>query len=138
MNQTKLFVVILTLVLLLGACVSQDETPDPNPTQAPGLEEPTIAPEPTEEPASTPEPTAGSAPPSKRHLPDPALIDTVWQWERRANSGVETVVTNPEAYTLLFNAGGTFDATLDCNSGRGNYATDGVGGISIRDVPCRA
>lgn len=61
------------------------------------------------------------------HVPDPNLIDKTWVWERRdpnGNQQPEISVSNPENYTLRYNADGTFSAKLDCNNVAGQYATN--------------
>jgi heat shock protein HslJ len=54
------------------------------------------------------------------------LINVSWLWQSWTDaSGAETTVTNPENYTLFFNADGTVNVQLDCNSGGGGYVVDG-------------
>jgi heat shock protein HslJ len=63
---------------------------------------------------------------------DNALIDQVWQWERRDPNGNdidEIIVPDPEDYALTFNEDGTFFARLDCNLGNGTYTSSAPGSI---------
>ncbi|MCA9875971.1 MAG: META domain-containing protein, partial [Anaerolineales bacterium] len=133
----KKITLIFTLALLmaLAACGGQEPTPtavpptEALPTQVPPTEVPPTEVPPTEPPptaAPTVEPTPESLLASREHTPDPQLIDITWEWERRDPNGNQMdaiVVPNPENYTLLFNADGTFNAQVDCNSAAGQYAT---------------
>jgi len=60
------------------------------------------------------------------HVPDPDLIDKTWVWVSKEPNGNQTPaieVTDPENYTIVFNADGTFSTVMDCNSGTGEYAS---------------
>lgn len=50
-----------------------------------------------------------------------------WQWAGVIGPSSEnlSIVPNKESYTLIFHTDGTYSITTDCNSGSGNYATDG-------------
>ncbi len=142
MRSLKLWFALLAVTILIVACDRQ-ETPTPAPTVAP-VEVPTQAPTeeptppPTAEPTLEPQPTKAPVLADREHVPDPALIDVTWQWERRTNNGgaeVLIAVPNPENYTIVFNADGSFNASLDCNNAGGNYATDGTGGIFMELGP---
>jgi heat shock protein HslJ len=74
--------------------------------------------------------TFTAAPPALENA-DPELIDRVWQWEQREAGDETTAVPNPEAYTLTFNADGSFFAELDCNVGGGTYTTEGPGSLTM-------
>ncbi len=58
----------------------------------------------------------------------PTLTGTTWQWQQTVTP-VETIVSiNPAADTILFNEDGTYNTTVDCNTGGGSYTTtDGLG-----------
>ena len=142
------------LVLILAACGGQ-ESATPESTEAPAVETeateapPTEAP-PTEAPAaetateeSAEAETAGaetaeaggessSMVEGMEHEADPRLVNVTWEWVRRDPNGndvPELTIANPENYTLFFNEDGTFNATLDCNTGSGVYATPSPGNI---------
>ena len=55
------------------------------------------------------------------------LLNTTWQWTSMTESmpASQSVVPNPENYTIRFNNNGTFDATVDCNQVSGSYELDG-------------
>jgi len=145
----KKIILIFTLALLLAlvACGGQEPTPTPVPptealpTQAPPTEVPPTEVPPTEPPPTatpTVEPTPASPLAAMEHTADPQLIDITWEWERRDPNGGQTeaiVVPNPENYTLLFNADGTFSAQVDCNSAAGQYATSAPGMIYLELGP---
>ncbi len=133
-------ILLLIFVFVLAACGGGDDTADPTeaapeaqPTADEAVEEaPTTAPAtvapPTEEPAAeeTPVTESESIVASREHTADPLLVDITWQWIQRDPNGNEIeaiAVPNPENYTLLFNADGTFNAQMDCNSAAGQYAT---------------
>jgi heat shock protein HslJ len=143
MKRITLLLSLIILTLLLVACGGEEPTPTLAPTAEP-VEEPTQAPEvePTEEPTQAPaaevEPTPASPLESMEFVVDPQLIDVIWQWEKRTNNGGgEAIITVPDLsqYTVLFNDDGTFNAQIDCNSGSGNYATDGTGSIFMELGP---
>ena len=72
---------------------------------------------------------------------DANLIDVNWEWvQRTTTEGSEVLFTvpNPESYTLLFDGDGNFSAQLDCNSGNGEYSTDGSGNILMQLGPMTA
>lgn len=63
---------------------------------------------------------------------DADLIDRVWQWTGREPADGEAIsVPDPEAYTLTFNADGTFFVRLDCNNGFGSYTSAESGAIAL-------
>lgn len=133
MTKRVLMLLALVLALALVACGGQEAVEQPTLEPA---EAPTDAP-----PTAEPEPTAvveTSIVESREHVPDPELIDVTWEWTRRDPNGNqidEIVVPNPEKYTLYFNEDGLFNATIDCNSGAGLYATSGTGGIFMELGP---
>jgi heat shock protein HslJ len=57
----------------------------------------------------------------------PALVGTVWQWERFVG-GDDTVieVDDPSRYTLTLNEDGTYQVLADCNRAGGGYKLDGA------------
>lgn len=164
MNKRLVFtILIFTLALALVACGGEDaSTPETEAqeqpaaeteaTEAPPTEAPTDMPPSEEAPAeeaAAAEPTVDTAAEeapaetesmvaTMEHEVDPRLVNITWEWVRRdpnGNSSPEIVVDNPENYTLFFNEDGTFNATLDCNSGSGVYATPSPGNIFMELGP---
>lgn len=131
----KRLVLFMGLVLLVALAACSQQTPQATPTAEtvlPTEVPPTAAPV---EVAPTPE---GSYVASLPHTADPALIDTVWLWERRDPNGNqidEIIVPNPENYSLVFAADGAFFVGLDCNRGSGQYATSETGSIFMELGP---
>jgi heat shock protein HslJ len=75
------------------------------------------------------------------HVPDPSLVNILWEWERRDSSpggSVAIEVIEPEKYSIIFNGDGTFNATLDCNRASGQYATPNPGNIFMELGPMTA
>jgi heat shock protein HslJ len=72
-------------------------------------------------PTSTPTPAAGDS-----------IQGIVWQWTSVTNQTTKETVTvsNPESYTILFNADGTLTGKADCNSFTGTYSQQN--GFSIK------
>lgn len=139
MKRISLLFALFVLTSFIVACGGEEPTPTLAPTAEP-VEAPTEAPtaEPPEEPTPTAEVEPASLLDSMEFVVDPQLIDVTWQWEQRTDSGGgETILTvpDPSLYTLLFNDDGTFNAQIDCNSGSGNYATDGTGSIFMELGP---
>jgi len=145
----RIVFLILILILALAACAGQEEAtpqaeapaedvaaateapptaeivPTEPPTEAPADE--TAVAEPTQAPAD-----AGMTVADMDHVVDPGLVNITWEWISRDPNGTdmpEIVVSSPENYTLYFNEDGTFNATLDCNTGSGAYATPSAGVI---------
>lgn len=56
-----------------------------------------------------------------------ALTGKTWQWtgSTTAVPASQSVVPDPENYTITFNADGTFQAKVDCNQAAGDYTTSG-------------
>ena len=141
----RTILVLLILVLALMACGGQDTT-TPEATQAPAVEAEATAAPPTEAPPTEVPPTAEPAVVEETAEPmadggsetapsvatmnfevDPNLVNVTWEWVSRdpnATTAAEITVENPQNYTLFFNEDGTFNATLDCNTGSGAYATE--------------
>jgi heat shock protein HslJ/uncharacterized protein YraI len=103
---TKLMLAfLLVFSLLLGACGG----PAPAPTEAP-IPEPTSVPEPVLETLSQAE-----------------LVGETWQWIglRETMPAAQSVVPDPENYTLTFNEDGTVSIKADCNVAMGSYQLSG-------------
>lgn len=99
--------------------ITQAETPTPEPT-------PTGTPEPT--PTEAPEPTPTQAPEATPTTsPGAGLVGPTWQWTELIEESPpgQSVIPNPEDYTLEFDEDGTFQFQADCNSGSGSYSVLG-------------
>jgi heat shock protein HslJ len=55
------------------------------------------------------------------------LLNTTWQWTSMTESmpASQSVILNPENYTIEFKRDGTFNAKVDCNQVSGSYELDG-------------
>jgi heat shock protein HslJ len=55
------------------------------------------------------------------------LTGKTWQWTGSTTSvpASQSVVPDPENYTITFNTDGTFSAKVDCNQVAGDYTTSG-------------
>ena len=64
--------------------------------------------------------------------PEDSIQDIVWQWVSVTNKTTEevTTVTNPENYSITFNADGTLEGKADCNNFNGTYSQES--GFSIK------
>jgi heat shock protein HslJ len=60
---------------------------------------------------------------------EPTLTGQAWEWGSASTDapGSETVIPNPERYTIEFMGDGTFAATVDCNQVAGSYTTGTTG-----------
>jgi heat shock protein HslJ len=58
--------------------------------------------------------------------PTDSIQGIVWQWTSLTNktTGETTTVSNPESYTITFNADGTLNGQADCNTFNGTYSQD--------------
>jgi heat shock protein HslJ len=54
------------------------------------------------------------------------IIDIEWQWSGliETEPASQSVVPDPENYTIVFSADGTYSVKADCNSGTGNYTVE--------------
>lgn len=138
MNRFAFTVFFFALMALAVAC-DGEEIPTLTPTLAPAAlptaapaEEPTAVPDPTQVPSPSPEPTEEpptamptatptSSPILSEHDPDPQLVNKIWRWQRHTADGEETIViTNPENYILMLQAGGTAAIQADAIRSIGN------------------
>ena len=55
------------------------------------------------------------------------LLNTTWQWAslKETEPASQSVVPNPESYTIVFKEDDSFSATVDCNKASGSYQLDG-------------
>ena len=68
--------------------------------------------------------SSGDAP---EEVPVEEIQDITWEWTEliENNPAAQSVVPDPENYTLTFFADGTVAMKVDCNSGNGSYTVDG-------------
>ncbi len=61
------------------------------------------------------------------------LTGTVWQWSASTTTAPasQSVVPDPENYTIEFMDDGTFSAKADCNQLNGSYQSAGGGALTI-------
>lgn len=61
------------------------------------------------------------------------LTGKAWQWTAATTTvpASQSVVPDPENYTIQFNTDGTFNAKADCNQVNGSYTTSGSNGLVI-------
>ena len=136
MKKKSIVAALALILILLVACGGQEETApevtaDPAPTAA-------VEAVPMEPAPATEIPDVASPLDTMDHVPDPQLVDTIWQWQKRtSNMGEELLITvpDPEVYTLTFNPDGVFNAQVDCNNVQGQYATDMPGNIFMEAGP---
>jgi heat shock protein HslJ len=65
------------------------------------------------------------------------LTGKAWQWTASTTKvpASQSVVPDPENYTLTFNTDGSFSAKVDCNNMSGTYTTTSSGGLTITPGP---
>jgi len=66
-----------------------------------------------------------------------SLTGKAWQWTASTTKAPasQSVVPNPEKYTIEFKSDGTFSAKADCNAVAGGYTTTSSGGLTITPGP---
>jgi heat shock protein HslJ/uncharacterized protein YraI len=112
-KPTKLFFILVTVLLLvsvlLGACTS----PAPVPTASPPAEQ------------TSPPPT--DVPDVIQPVSQVDLVGVTWQWISLVETmpAAQSVVPDPENYTLTFNEDGTVSIKADCNVAMGLYELSG-------------
>ena len=59
--------------------------------------------------------------------PDQTIVDTTWQWAQliETEPASQSLVPNPENFTLNFETDGTISIKADCNMVSGTYDLDG-------------
>jgi len=141
--KTPSILLIMLLVTLLLAACGGDETPTTTPIAAPeevpSAEPTAVSEEATAVPTTVPtEAVPTTEPTTESSVVDPSLIDITWEWvQRTSNLGEEPLIAvpNPENYTLLFGAEGTFTTQLDCNNAAGTYTSSSFGSIFMELGP---
>jgi heat shock protein HslJ len=65
------------------------------------------------------------------------LTGKTWQWTASTTKvpASQSVVPDPENYTIEFKSDGTFSAKVDCNQASGTYTTTSSGGLTIVPGP---
>ena len=65
------------------------------------------------------------------------LTGKTWQWTASTTKvpASQSVVPDPENYTIEFKSDGTFNAKVDCNQLSGTYTTTSSGGLTIEPGP---
>ena len=65
------------------------------------------------------------------------LTGKAWQWTASTTKvpASQSVVPDPENYTITFNTDGSFSAKVDCNNMSGTYTTTSSGGLAITPGP---
>ena len=106
-GKIKLLFLMLILLFTVAACGSKDEGVEE--TAVPDLVQPT--------------------PPAA--IADNALTAQAWQWVSFLDQSTgEAAISDPQNYTVDFQADGTVQVKADCNSASGSYATS-TGRLSI-------
>jgi heat shock protein HslJ/uncharacterized protein YraI len=102
--KKMLFLLATGLIIVLLAACSSAETP---------TEQPTSAPTPTEETMQTTDLES--------------VLDITWQWTELVESepSSQSIVADPENYTLILRADGSAEIKADCNQVRGSYTQQG-------------
>jgi heat shock protein HslJ len=125
MKKTVIFSVLMFLLVFAAACTSA-ETPTATmelPSATPEPEEPTEEPTPEPQGLPAPEPVA---------LKD--VQDILWQWSGLVESdpAAQSVVPDPENYTLALLSDNTFQLQADCNRGSGTYTASDTGVMTLK------
>lgn len=81
--------------------------------------------------------SGGGASPSASAAAGGELVGPVWQWSASTTTAPasQSVVPDPENYTLQFAEDGTFSAKADCNQLGGEYTTGDGGSLTIEPGP---
>ena len=80
--------------------------------------------------------TSGGASPSAS-AGGGSLVGPTWQWSASTTTAPasQSVVPDPENYTLQLAEDGSFSAKADCNQLSGNFTTDDAGALTITPGP---
>ncbi|UCG23825.1 MAG: META domain-containing protein [Chloroflexota bacterium] len=125
MRKMSTLLALAALVMLAVACVGSEPADEPTAAPEPA-EEPALAPEPTDEPTEAP-----SEEPTPEPTPEPAsnddIVNTIWQWSDLVETepAAQSVVPDPERYTVIFRPDGSANLQADCNFLNVSYAVDG-------------
>jgi heat shock protein HslJ len=71
--------------------------------------------------------SSGSSADGLQEVPVEEIQDITWEWVELVenNPAAQSVVPDPENYTLTFSTDGTVAVKVDCNTGSGSYTIDG-------------
>jgi heat shock protein HslJ/uncharacterized protein YraI len=99
-----LYLTTFLLIMAVMAACGGAETPTEEPTEVP----------------PTPEPQA-------EVVSSDEILDITWQWSElvEMEPASQSVVPNPEDYTIVFNADGSVNIQADCNIVQGSYFQEG-------------
>src|SRR5262245_10307041 len=70
-------------------------------------------------------------------VPSTGLQNVTWKWTASTTTtpASQSVVPDPDNYTILFKPDQTFEAKADCNQVSGQWATDTGNGLTITPGP---
>ena len=70
-------------------------------------------------------------------VPSTGFQNVTWKWSASTTTtpASQSVVPNPDSYTILFKPNNTFEAKADCNNVSGQWATDTGNGLTITPGP---
>jgi heat shock protein HslJ len=60
-----------------------------------------------------------------RSFDGPSLTDALWAWNELIEPDGQSLILNPDSYTLKFFPDGSLTIIADCNTGSGTYVVDG-------------
>ena len=123
----KLFLLLgLVFILAFAAACGGADTPTPESATATPPQEATQ--EPVTEPEGLPEVTV---------VPVMEIQGIDWQWAELLESepAAQSLVPDPEKYSLVLWDDGTYNFQADCNVGSGGYTADDNGSLSLEPGP---
>jgi len=128
MTRATFSLALAVVILLLAGCTPMPVTEQPA-TQAPAQQPATAteAPaEPTAEPVTQAEITASPAQPAALPAAEAQVVNIVWEWSDLVETlpASQSVVPDPQNYTLTFLPDGTVSIKADCNMVGGTYTLD--------------
>lgn len=70
-------------------------------------------------------------------VPSTGIQNVTWKWSASTTTtpASQSVVPNPDNYTILFNPNSTFSAKADCNQVSGQWTTDNNNALTITPGP---
>ena len=100
---------VLILTLMTFGCQAEQATPTNPPKQENEMQE-----------------TESQTPNEIKTVPISEITNIIWQWAEliEQNPAAQSMVADPENYTLTFWEDSTFSFIADCNSGNGSYTVD--------------